>query len=270
MADRRTRGDRMAFLSALSLGLWAPAAVAVEVEPHRATYVIELTDQEPGAGILALEGEQIVLWERVCDGWVIEQELDVDILYAQGTTLHFRVDYDVWESMDGQDLRFNARVTVNQMATEEYSGIATLSGNGPGTAHYRLPGPRQLPLPAGTLFPTGFSREMLRRAKEGEFQYDSLLFDGSEGSGVEEARITIGAPIPAGESTEELLAQSVSWPIEMSSYAYEADGGRGPLLDEVRSRLHANGVTEWWEAEMDGFAIRADLRKLVALDLPAC
>ncbi len=263
-----SRLTRLAAAAAAGLGLAAAPAVAVEVLPHQATYALELAEQSAGTGILRLEGQLVFKWAQVCDGWEIEQRDETTILFERGALVTVETEYDAWESPDGRDLRFNLTRQTNGVVTEQYSGIATISDDGAGTAHYRLPGPQRLRLPAGTLFPTTHSLALLARAEAGDTAFTASQFDGAMAYGVTELRAAIGPPTPAGGNPETLLSDTISWPVEMAYYP--AEGSSRVPLHQLAVRLHANGVMETMDIDVGTFVIRASLRKLVALDSPIC
>ena len=263
-----SRLSRLAARFATCLGLAATPAAALEILPHEAIYGLDLVEQSAEAGILRLEGRLVWRWARVCDGWEVEQRDEVTILVDRGAVITEESVYDAWESSDGRDLRFNLIRHTNGILTYQYSGIATISDDGMGTAHYRLPGPQQLQLPADTLFPVTHSLDLLRRAQAGEAAYSAWLFDVANGYGVSELRTTIGPPNPVAGSPEAYLSETASWPVEMTYYP-AADGAGAPAY-RVEARLHANGVMETMDIDVGDFVVRASLSKLVVLPEPEC
>lgn len=248
---------------AVSLALTVPAAAdAAGVAPHRAVYDLTLATARSGAQVSAVDGEMTFRWADTCDGWTIEQHYRLDFLYTQGMEVELTSSYAIWESRDGTELAFSTRTASNGVVDEEIRGVASRpAADRPGTVVYRLPEETERPLPAGVLFPTAHTIELLDRAETGAMLFTALLFDGTHFDELTEISAVIGTGRAAPDTAEEPLLARPSWPVRLAFFT-AADA----LPDyEIAVRLFDNGVIDTMDIDYGDFVVRATLTELEAL-----
>ncbi len=259
-------------LAAILLCLALPgAAFALEVTPHKAIYDMAL--RSGGSGDIAdVRGTMEFKWADSCDGWTVDQRSVMTFLYNTGDEVDLGWNLVSWESKDGLRYRFYVRKFQNGEMYEELRGDARLDGAGKtGIAKYTLPSPKQVDLPAGTLFPTAHSLALLEAAAAGSPFLWANVFDGSDEAGL----FGVGAVIvereePAKPAADRpaLLSAGPSWHV---SLAFFSAVGQGAVPEhEQRLRLHANGVVEDLVLDYGDFSVGATLKRVEKLPPSGC
>ncbi len=257
--------------AALCLSTAAPA-MAVEITPHRAIYDMALLASKSGGDIADVSGTMQFEWADSCDGWTVDQRSVMTFLYSSGEEVDLGWNLVSWESKDGQRYRFYVRKFQNGEMYEELRGDAKLDGPGKGgVAEYTLPAPKRVYLPAGTLFPTAHSIELLRLAEADQRFLWAMVFDGSD----EEGLFGVSGVItdrrdPEGvtDTRSPLLIAGPSWHASLAFYA--AEGQAAEPEHEQSLRLHANGVVEDLVLDYGDFTVSATLKKIEKLPQPDC
>ena len=248
-------------------GAVASPALASEIAAHRAAYSVELSTVRSGTPIRDVDGEMAFTWQDTCDGWVIEQDYRMTFLYSHGVESELTSSYRTFESTSGDEFSFNTRDSTDGVVDQELRGLATVqSGGDGGTASYRLPEPREIDLPPGTLFPTAHTRELIRRAEAGDRIFPAFLFDGSTPEGLTELNAVIGSPIdpPVDAADADPLVSGPSWRVDLAFYDV-ATALPEPRY-EMTLHLFDNGVIDEMIVDYGDFAIRLELVHLEALE----
>lgn len=247
----------------------APAAAgapALELLSHRAAYRLSLAQTDAGFGLAQVRGGLVLEWRAACDGWLSQQRIGFVAEMDDGPGFTYDVRFSSWESLDRTQLRFNVRTYDGPEMQEEFRGLARLTAPGdPGTAHYQLPEAQDLPLPAGTVFPTAHVADIITAALAGERIVSRQVFDGSGEEALTRATAVIGTPrktaLPAGGEQE-------SWPV---SIAYFAAAGDDVLPQfEIAFDLSAGGVLSDVRLDYGDFTLHAELEKLETFSAPDC
>lgn len=257
--------------AALCLSAALPAA-ATEITPHRAIYDMSLLSSKAGGDIADVSGTMQFEWADACDGWTVDQRSVMTFLYNSGDEVDLGWNLVSWESKDGLRYRFYVRKFQNGEMYDELRGDARLDGPGKGgVAEYTLPAPKRIHLPAGTMFPTAHSIELLRLAEADQRLLWAHVFDGSD----EEGLFGVGAVItdrrdPEGvaDTRSPLLIAGPSWHVSLAFYA--AEGQAAEPQHEQSLRLHANGVVEDLVLDYGDFTVSATLKKIEKLPPPDC
>jgi hypothetical protein len=260
-------------LAAVVLCLALPgAAAAIEVTPHKAIYEMALRSSAGGGDIADVRGTMEFEWADSCDGWTVDQRSVMTFLYNTGDEVDLGWNLVSWESKDGLRYRFYVRKFQNGEMYEELRGDARLYGAGKsGIARYTLPAPKQVELPAGTLFPTAHSLALLENAAAGKPFLWADVFDGSDEAGL----FGVGAVIverreatAAAEGRSALLSAGPSWHVSLAFFPAAGQGAEPE--HEQRLRLHANGVVEDLVLDYGDFSVSATLKRVEKLPPPDC
>jgi hypothetical protein len=263
---------KLALMAAAIAALAAPAfpAAAADIVPHEAVYTVGLV-AAPGAQAFAeVQGGMKGSVEAACEGWLTKERSWIAILTPAGAPVTIATDYSAWQSPDGLAYRFVMRDRLGN-AEKAFEGWAGMKPGGPGEARFTAPEARTLPLPAGTLFPLGFSRFLIERARAGDRRAEALLFDGGDGMGAKRAVAFIGRARPPDPRHVEMfgsLANGPVWPLRIAYFA-AASGDATPLY-EIEVLLMANGVAAQMRWELGETKLRFDLSALQELPRPAC
>jgi EipB-like len=239
---------------------------------HRASYVLSLKSTKSGSGIADVTGRMVFEIADACDGWTVNQKLELHILSNEAPELVTDTSYTSWESKDGLKFRFDSKTTRNGDIAEQFRGSAELSDlKKGGEATYTVPENRKLKLPPGTLFPTEHTETIIERASAGEtFDY-RMLFDGSS----DDSPFGVSAvirPLDGDDAAKvpglDKLVTPKSWRVKLAFFP-QASKEADPDY-EITVRLYANGVVRDMVLEYGNFSLDAKLDKAEALAKPKC
>ncbi len=258
-------------LVCLSAGPGGAGAV-VAVTPHRAVYALELGKIRSNSNVTRAEGRLEYEWDDVCDGWSVRQKTLLTVVHRNGQEVQSNWTINSWESKDGLRYRFYVRRFRPDGAVASVRGTAELAGPGlGGQAVFHDPEERVLELPAGTVFPTNYSLEMIELAESEGFPDWRVMFDGfgdAELQGVGAAMIGPVAPGEVPSLDSALLADLPSWRIRLAFFPLSR---RTPEPDREQGfRVFANGVVDELVIDYGDFTIDAALEAISPLPAPNC
>jgi hypothetical protein len=263
----------IARLAAAALMLTACAAaapaLAAHVAPHRASYELLLDSANPASDVVDVQGSMEFEWADSCSGWTVTQKSLMTVTYSSNETADIGWSLLSWESKDGLKYRFLVRNLENGEMADQYRGEASLDGLGrAGRAVYSLPARKTVRLPAGTLFPTAHSLELLRHAEAGDTLMWRMVFDGSDDKGLFGVNAVIGKPKPAAPtSVSSTLLAGAAWPILLAYFA--AEGQEAEPTNEQRLSIRDNGVVDELRIDYGNFRVLARLKQIAPLK-PTC
>lgn len=271
MAADRSFDWRSALLAVLSLGVaWRPAAAA-ELASHRADYTIRLDAARPGGLFLAVRGRMSMGLEKTCDGWIITQDLSMELETAGGEVVEQRLRFAAWESLGGETYRFISRSVVNGVR-DELQGRARIGvAGGPGQAVYDLPEKRTITLPKGTMFPISHTAWLIDRARAGDRQAPRILFDGIDDQGPQEVTTFIGPPIASPGDAGKVAGPLVEGPGWTMRAAFYPLGSLASAPDfEVEVLQLDNGVAPRMLMDYRDYVLILDLERIEPIAPPDC
>ncbi|HXV26158.1 MAG TPA: DUF1849 family protein [Alphaproteobacteria bacterium] len=263
------RAFACAFMAAPAV-LVAASAHAIDILPHRAVYEMDLDSAESRSNIADVEGFMAFEWRDSCDGWSITQKMAMTVYYSAGESTDFGWTLNSWEAKNGLKYGFFVRRLQDNQDQEVLRGSAELLGEGKsGVAHYTEPERRDLPLPAGTLFPTAHTLKVLEEAEAGGNFFWNEVFDGSDEQGLFGVGVIIGKRMqaPADPNALRELAGVASWRLGLAFFPH-ASKELEPE-HEQNLRLYHNGVAEDLVLQYGDFSVRAVLKQLETLP-PGC
>jgi outer membrane protein OmpA-like peptidoglycan-associated protein len=117
---------RLTALASAAFFLAAPA-LAADIQPHRALYVLTLGTAKTSSGVLGADGAMIYTWGETCGGWTVEQRFRLRLEYADQDATEISSNLVTWESKDGARYRFNERRMRNGELDQEIKGEAHLN-----------------------------------------------------------------------------------------------------------------------------------------------
>jgi hypothetical protein len=259
-----------ACLGVLLLGAAGAQAAGVQLAPHRAVYEMSLTKARSSQAATAVDGRMVFVWKDVCDGWSLEYDTQMELVFADRGSRTVAWRYTAWESDGGDRMRFYLQRYFDGQKTMERRGRARMGETG-GEATITEPERRSIDLPAGTLFPGQHSRAMIEAARDGEQFFYAEVFDGTgEQNGLFAANAAI-LDAASGEPPEidsPLLEGVPSWRINLAFFAPGQNDGSPQSEQSVR--YYANGVAGTLELDYGDFVVEARLDKLEPLGRPDC
>lgn len=265
------------FFLLIAVFFWFQAGegLAAEMVSHKAFYSMKLGNVRQGSDFVGVRGKMGLSMERTCDGWTMSQNMRMDLSTPEGNEVLQDLRFTGWESTDGRRYRFFASNTVNGEREDFRGRVLKPTATGPGNAIFRIPEGRKIPLPEGTLFPIGHTAWLIDKARAGERQLSTPVFDGADGEAPQQVSAFIGAKFKPGQQVpmEKLkalgpLAQAAGWKIRMGFY--ELDSHASAPDYEIEILQLENGVTSSMLLEYPDFSVVLTLEQLEEIPSPDC
>jgi hypothetical protein len=251
----------------------APASdQTIAIAPHRAIYDMGLASTKNGSNISDVNGHMLFEWRDVCDGWAIQQHLQLHFTYNDNEDQDVVSTQLTWEAKDGKSYNFNVRRTTNGKLTESYSGKAVQNADGTVSVTYTVPENKKLELPAGTIFPSAHTQMILQHAAKGEKFFTKRVFDGSDEDGSSDISAFISARHDIKDAAldpklkDNVLLTQDAWPVHM---AFFNPGGETPDY-EMDLALMPNGVSQKMKIDYSDFSVSGHLQQVQPLPAQAC
>ncbi len=252
---------------------------------YRAIYKVSLAPGGRNRGqVSSVDGRMVTEWQETCDGLISEQRIVTDMLDEAGEKSLSDISASSWESLDGLRFRFSMRQRLDNKLVAEYDGNAEyVSALGQGTATLHKPEEKEIKLPAGVLFPSGYMQALLDAARSGQKSLARQVFDGTSdsdyyqvvssigaGTNIKAARQAEGTTKNAGEHKSVLSATSglTWWPVQVSYYSLKQNEGLPEF--EMAFKLYDNGVSADLTLDYGAFALFASLQRIDAYKRPDC
>jgi envelope integrity protein B len=261
---------RLGLVALAGAGFWASSASA-EIVSHRALYTMSLGGAHNDSGVVGARGTMAYQWGETCDGWTVEQRYKLSINYAEAQDVDIVSNFVTWESKDAQHYRFNQKETRNGATDEEIRGSATLDGPGKGgTANFEKPKPEAISLPAGMLFPSIHTINIIEKAKAGENFFSRQVFDGATVSGAVLVSAVIG---PKVDPDPELVKKSPlldrpGWRVRLAFFPADQSAEKPDY--ELGMLLLDNGISRDMTIDYGDYTIKAKLDDIEPLGKPHC
>jgi hypothetical protein len=253
-------------LAALLAVLAASPAFAADRVPmaaHRALYRLSL-ESVRGGDVSAARGTMAYEVTDACDGWATRQRLAMTITNRDGQDIELISDYATWESKDGLSMTFRMRQTTDTAVTEQAEGSAKLDATGgPGTIHYTVPAERDVPMPAGTVFPMTHTEAIIAAAEAGKRFIALPIFDGTGDRGAQDSSVAIANWGVSGKAPYPALANMASGRVRIAFFDRDPkpdrDKAAGSPDYEVGMRYYANGVADDLHMDFSDFVMQGRL-----------
>lgn len=248
------------------------SALAAELLPHQASYRMSLASASQASALVGASGVMLYRAVRDCDGWTVENTTYMRLSYQNEADVDTKWTFASWESLDGRNFRFHARLIEDGALVERLEGEARLNADGSGgTANLTHPEETTIPMPPGTLFPTDHMRALLAAADEGQSSFTRLLFDGASLANPYLVNAVI-QPVAAAE--QRAMAEALNLPplpMWMIDLGFFPARSAEPTPDfELGARHRADGVADRIIQKFDDFSLKVDLKTLTVLPEPAC
>jgi hypothetical protein len=277
-------GAAVAFLaSAMAVFIVVAVVIAGKVrrdidvmspQAHRAIYDLSLDDTQSDSSVASLEGRMVVEWRGGprCDGYTSEQRVVTRSLDDQGQTSVSDIRLNAWESIDGDEFRFdrieylNGAKGVHEYGTaKRKNGVVVLTVN-EGAPKF---------LPDKVLFPNAFNLAMSKAMARGRTSFSRPLFDGAQESATLVTAF-IGGPMDTSDETRKLKIGHLRYGMPLSrmsgraihmSYFDLGDGTPDALADappsfEMEFSAFPNGVMSDLRLIYEDAVVKGDLKAL--------
>lgn len=251
------------------------AATPIRIAPHRAIYTMSLGAVKNGGDINDVSGRMLFEWRDVCDGWAIQQHMQLHFSSNDGADQDMTSTELSWESKDGKNYNFNIHHVTDGKETDAFRGKASLNDDGSGTVHYAVPEGKVVSLPPGTMLPSAHTQLILQQAAAGEKLFTRRVFDGSDADGSSDISAFIKPQQAPAQSValnakvkDNPLLAAPSWPVHLAFFKVESETGEPDY--EMDLNLLANGVAKHMTIDYGDFTVNGTLEEVEALPAPAC
>ncbi len=245
----------------------ALAADAVPMLAHRALYRLSL-ESVRGGDVGTATGSMAYEVTDACDAWATRQRLTLGLTNRDGQDIQMVSDYATLESKDGLSLSFRMRQTTDTAVTDQVEGTAKLDGPGAGgTIHYTVPEAKDVPIPAGTLFPMKHTEAIIAAAEAGKKFLQVPIFDGTGSRGAQDSFVVIGQWGATAQAAYPLLARLESGKVHVSFFDRDPKPAKDKVAGspdyEVGMTYYANGVADDLHMDFGDFLMQGKLSEFV-------
>lgn len=245
------------------------------IAPHRALYSMSLASAKNGGSTTDVSGHMLFEWADVCDGWAIQQHMQLHFIYAEGGEQDITSTELTWEAKDGKKFTFNIHHLTDGKDSGFFRGKAVMNADGSATATYTQPEAKTVTLPQGTMFPSAHTTLILQQAAQNEKLFSRRVFDGADSDGSSDISAFI---LPARALATQtglsdklkispLLAGS-AYPVRMAFYKPESEAASPDY--EMDLDLLPNGVARHMKIDYGDFAVAGTLEDIELLASPSC
>lgn len=224
------------------------ADVFASLPSYRAAFKMSMVENVSDQTIQSADGQMFFEWKRVCGGYRYLQQSYTNYVTSDGDVQRQELESDSFESTDGTDYKFHFIDRMDGTVIEEFEGHGVLSPDGKGgVVDYTKPSPLNAELPAGTIFPTVYTLDILKAAKSGKRSASRNIFDGMGDDALYDAVAFIaGSGTHSGEpepmvDPEGILAGQKYWNVSIAFYTDKTSDGL-PIY-EMSAKFYENGVT---------------------------
>lgn len=269
MIRRRVPVFFSVLLCSLPASLPAGLAAGAEIQPHRASYVLQLSEAALQGPIANATGELMAEVVRTCEGTTIRQEIQLLVTAAAGDLLSTNVTTVITENEAGTELVFRVEIVTGDVV-ETWAGTAR-TGAEDGLVLFEDPPGQQLDLPAGAVFPVTHSRALLDAAAEGRRFLTTTLFEGGGPQSLTIAAAVIGErrdPLTESEAPFPALAGRAAWRADFAHYFYTTAGAEPDY--QVSYLAYEGAILDQLDLDYTAFRIAGALTELELLPAPDC
>ncbi len=241
------------------------ASVGVDLLPHKAVYSLDLKASHQGA-INNMNGHIVYDWTSDCKGWVVKNELDMNVAYSNGQSIQMALRFSTWEAQDGSRYRFAVHQGDSVSGPSNFLGRA-LRDEAKDIVTVDITAPEQKTAELkNALFPTAFLSEIISAAQTGKMTINYPVFDGT----TELEAFNVSAvilPVEAKSIFPE-MEELNAWRVFLAFYE-QKDGSTVPV-QEQSLLLYENGVVTEIELDFGNFTVAGDLIEFEATKKPVC
>jgi hypothetical protein len=205
----------------------------------------------------AVEGRYYTGLTMTCAGNATTSRMLTTITDKEGNKSNITTETSAWESRDGLSMRFTVNSRQNGRILSELKGVARLDEVGAaGSASIQQgeDAPRQVQIPAGTMFPAAFSLALTRAAVRGVSRTEATVFDGADPeAGLAKMMIGIAEPQPIASDVIRAahIEPDKAWPVTVVTQRPESPHRPIPAgwfcwLTELLSPCRSRSAARLW------------------------
>jgi hypothetical protein len=266
------RPPSLCLLAALLLFAPPNASAAVDLQPHRAIYRMALSSAARHSEVVSANGVMIYRFARGCDGWTVENQTFLRLLYENDSQADTLWSFASWESTDGRRFRFHARYDQDGKNIEKLEGQAELDArSGAGRARLSQPADKVIDLPSGTLFPTEHVRRIIAAAEQGKHRLNRVVFDGAS---LDDPYVVNALFGPLPPAAAEALARDLGIPVKPAWWTriafFPFDTTEELPEFEMAANYRSDGIADKIVQYFESFALDVKAKEIELLPAPDC
>lgn len=249
---------------------------SVSLQPHKALYEISLAKLHNGSQLTDIRGQMFFEWMKTCEGWSTDHRSNLTYKYSSGEAIRVTSDFTTFETENPTDLTFNSLRTREGETFEEFQGHAVKAQKDISEASFSKPSQIRFDLPEETLFPMEHTKELIRRAKNGEKFFTATIFDGSDDQGPQKVTAFItkfdtGTMMSDPNVVDQSLLGGDAWKIRLAFFS-NAEENENDLLADYEMDLisYDNGIVRDITIQYDDFTLIQRLTALEPIDAEKC
>ncbi len=258
----------------------APAAHALELQPHRAVYDLALSGAEPSTSLVDASGRLVFeLKGSACAGYSVEFRNVTEVTDREGTRRVTDLRSSTRETTTPPALVFSHETLVDREMVSEIDGTAT---GGAGGIDVAITTPKETTLSLGrAIFPTAHTALVLESAEAGERILEATVYDGGdEADSLYETATVIGdgaTDLPGASPDERVVLSGVEGAMDRTAWklviSYFQQGGvEGERMPEYELNTYMldNGISYDVAFNYGSFRMAGKLTSLTLLDAEPC
>jgi hypothetical protein len=232
-----------------------------------------------GVGLSDVAGTMLFDITDTCDGWAVQQHMQLGFSLPEGETSQVASNIVTWESKDHRQFLFNVKRNSNEKEDETFKGRAVMSGES-GLVHYTVPAAKDdIELVKETVFPMHHTQLLIQKAKDGEKLFSRRVFDGSDEEGLADVSAFMGEALGDKKKDEglsedilkkPLLAGHKVWPMRLAFYPVVEGKDAGEPDYEMDLVMQDNGVARIMTIDYGDFAVTGTLAQIEEGQAFAC
>lgn len=250
----------------------------VPPQMHRAVYDLTLDHAKSASDVMGIEGRMVVEWRGgpACEGYTSDQRVVTSSTDASGGISVSDVRLNSWESLDGNEFRFDrAEYLDGKLAARERGTVRHLKGK----VVLEEPEKGIQVLPSDVMFPSSFNLALMKAAQHGQTVFSHLLFDGTQTAATDVTAFIGTAGVMASDAgTVRIknrnkgasLSGTKAWPVRMSYFDLGSGGRDGTPSFEMGFFMFPNGVMSKLSLDYDDVVLKGDLAEIEYFQPGAC
>jgi len=263
--------------TAAAAGTLPAGAASFSMASHRAIYDLTLDDASVGGDIADVSGRMVMEFTgSACAGYTTKLRFVTESEDSDGQSQVIDSRSDIFETADGNSMRFVNETFTDDALSEESRGSASRKGKDIAVALTK-PSTKSFDLPTAIVFPTEQMQALITGAEAGQRFVSLDLYDGSEDG--ETVFTTAGVIGPEADDKDDTgdegtikaagLGGLRHWPVTISYFNDKKGGDETPYY-VMSFIVYENGIGRSLRINYGNFALSGRLTQLDLLPAQPC
>ena len=251
-----------------------PNALGVELESHRAHYLMNLLSAEAGSGVNGVSGVMVYSFNENCSSWSSETNVNFKVFYSDRGQVEIIWSFASFEAKDGTAYSFQVQHSRNGSLVESFKGKVNRAVAGaPATVQYSSPNNLEINLPSMTLFPVRHLMDLITAGEADMRMLNRTVFDGASNDNPYRINVIIGNKINNSKKIDDLygsagLKEASSRHFQMAFFP--KDSKKAEPKFELGVVYRSDGIAEKIRQDFGNFVVELTPDILELVDKPRC